>query len=68
MRHDRQDFEHLQHEADRVRPRPKVSVLGYITILFAAAFALLLLSYFMQQRNNEEVISGLRNRCLPGSH
>jgi cell division protein FtsB len=37
-----------------------VSVLGYITILFITAFLLLLMSYFMQQRSNEEVISGLK--------
>lgn len=52
--------EHLQLEADRVKPRQKVTVLSYLTILFAAAFLLLLLSYLMQQRNNQEVISGLK--------
>lgn len=52
--------DHLQQEADRTRPHKKMSVLGYITILFAAAFLLLLMSYLMQQRNNEEVISGLK--------
>jgi len=57
---DRQEMRRLQHEGDRVKPRSKVSVLGYITILFAAAFMLLLLSYLMQQRKNEEVISGLK--------
>ena len=34
--------------------------MGYLTILFAAAFLLLLLSYFMQQRANEQAISGLQ--------
>lgn len=57
---DKQDLTHLQQEADRVKPHMRVSVLGYITILFAAAFLLLLLSYFMQQRSNEQVISGLK--------
>lgn len=51
---------HLQREADRARPSKKISVLSYLTILFAAAFVLLLWSYFMQQRKNEEVISGLK--------
>lgn len=58
--HEKKMPEHLQQEADRVRPRQKVTVLSYLTILFAAAFLLLLLSYLMQQRNNQEVISGLK--------
>ncbi len=58
--HDNQQPRNLQHEADRAKPRSKLSVMGYITILFAAAFLLLLLSYFMQQRKNEELISGLK--------
>lgn len=36
------------------------SVIGYLFILFAAAFLLLLLAYFMQQRNSEEIIGDLR--------
>lgn len=54
-----QEVQHLQHEAEHARPHKKVSVMGYLTILFAAAFLLLLLSYFMQQRANEQAISGL---------
>lgn len=50
----------LQHEAEHAKPHKKVSVMGYLTILFAAAFLLLLLSYFMQQRANEQAISGLK--------
>jgi uncharacterized protein HemX len=50
--------DHLQREADRAKPSKKVSVLNYLTILFAAAFVLLLWSYFMPQRKNEELISG----------
>jgi septal ring factor EnvC (AmiA/AmiB activator) len=57
---DRPEQIRLQREADRARPRSKVSVLGYITILFGAAFLLLLMAYFMQQRSNERVISGLK--------
>ena len=55
-----QEVQHLQHEAEHARPHKKVSVMGYLTILFAAAFLLLLLSYFMQQRANEQAISGLQ--------
>lgn len=54
-----QEAQHLQHEAEHAKPHKKVSVMGYLTILFAAAFLLLLLSYFMQQRANEQAISGL---------
>lgn len=38
-----------------------VSVFSYLTILFAAAFFMLLMAYFMQQRNNEVTMSGLRD-------
>lgn len=38
-----------------------VSVFSYLTILFAAAFFMLLMAYFMQQRNNEVAMSGLRD-------
>ena len=55
-----QDKHSLQHEAEHAKPHKKVSVMGYLTILFAAAFLLLLLSYFMQQRANEQAISGLQ--------
>lgn len=37
------------------------SVFIYLAILFAAAFVMLLMAYFMQQRNNEAAISGLQN-------
>jgi len=52
---------YLQQEADRVRPLKRHSVGIYVAILFAVAFFFLFLSYFMQQRNNEAVISGLRD-------
>lgn len=52
---------HLQHEAEHSRPRKKVAVVSYLAILFGAAFLLLLLSYFMQQRASEQAISGLQN-------
>ena len=59
--HEKKTPEHLQQEADRVQPRQKITVLSYLTILFAAAFLLLLMSYLMQQRNSQEVISGLKD-------
>lgn len=39
--------------------RRRQSVVLYITILFAAAFALLLMTYAMDQRRNSETISNL---------
>ncbi len=47
-------------EPDGHKPKKQMSVVIYLSILFLAAFALLLLSYFMQQRNNAEVLSGLK--------
>lgn len=52
---------YLQQEAERVRPIKRHSVGIYVAVLFAVAFIFLLLSYFMQQRNNEAVISGLQD-------
>lgn len=51
----------LQSEADREKPKRGASVVTYIAVLFAVAFLLLLLSYFMQQRNTEQVIQGLQS-------
>ena len=49
--------EDLQHEAEHTPPPHKRgSVLLYLAILFGAAFLLLLMSYFMQQRANREAI------------
>lgn len=59
--HEKRDRGRLQHEAEHARPRKKVSVLGYLTILFAAAFLLLLLSYFMQQRTSQDTIDDLKS-------
>lgn len=55
-----QDKHNLQHQADRVKPGSRRSVLSYLVILFAAAFVLLLLSYFMQQRTNEQAMDNLQ--------
>lgn len=57
--HDRQ-LDDLQHEAEHTRPPKKGSVMGYLAILFAAAFLLLLMSYFMQQRTNQEAMNDLQ--------
>lgn len=58
MSEEKQD---LQRQADRAKPGSKRSVLTYMTILFIAAFILLLLAYFMQHRSNEEAIDGLKS-------
>lgn len=50
-----------------VTPRPRrvhkkrAPVFLYLTILFAAAFLLLMLSYFMQQRTMAESLAGLKD-------
>lgn len=51
----------LQRKADRAKPGSTRSVLSYMTILFAAAFILLLMAYFMQQRSSEATIDGLKD-------
>ena len=50
----------LQHEAEHTRPHKRGSVMVYLAVLFAAAFLLLLLSYFMQQRINRETLDDLQ--------
>ena len=44
----------LQHQAEHARSRRQSPIIGYLMILFAAAFLLLLLAYFQQQRANSE--------------
>lgn len=39
----------------------KSAVVNYITILFLAAFLLLMLTYLMEQRQSAEILDGLRN-------
>ena len=53
---DKLEASHLQHEAEHVKPTKKLSVMSYLTILFGVAFLLMLLSYFMQQRNSSEAL------------
>lgn len=60
MSADAEKTEHLQHDAEHERPGKKLSVMTYLAILFGAAFLLLLLSYFMQQRTASETIEGLK--------
>lgn len=43
------------------RKNERSSVYVYLAVLFGAAFLMLLLAYFVQQRNNETTISGLEN-------
>lgn len=53
--------EDLQHEAEHTQPPHKRgSVMIYLAVLFAAAFLLLLMSYFMQQRANREAMDDLQ--------
>lgn len=56
---DKQEEVHLQHEAEHTQHKEKVSVWGYLTILFAAAFLLLGLTLFMQIRNQNEANNDL---------
>ena len=44
-----------------IKPKSGKPVAIYLVILFAAAFALLLMAYFMQQRSSNEVIGNLQN-------
>ena len=50
----------LQHAAEHETVHKKPSVLLYLAILFAAAFLLMALSYFMQRRASDETIQGLK--------
>lgn len=55
----REEKQSLQQQADRTRPSGRKPVLVYLVILFAAAFILLLLAFFMQKRANEVAIDNL---------
>lgn len=50
----------IQHQAEHTRSRRRSPVTGYLAILFAAAFLLLLLAYFQQQRANSETTNALK--------
>lgn len=49
----RRDPESIQHQAEHTHSRRRSPVMGYLVILFAVAFLLLLLAYFQQQRTND---------------
>lgn len=44
----------LQHQAEHTRPSHRSSIVGYLAVMFAVAFLLLLIAYFQQQRLNAE--------------
>lgn len=53
----------IQHQAEHTRSRRRSPVMGYLVILFAVAFLLLLLAYFQQQRMsaaNSQAIDALK--------
>ena len=56
----------LQHDAEHEKPprNKQQSVLIYLVILFAAAFLLMALSYFMQRRTSDATIEGLRGQSV----
>lgn len=54
-----QEGRRVRKNTAQSKPRPQNHVLTYLAILFAAAFFLLLMAYFMQQRANREAIDGL---------
>lgn len=50
----------IQHQAEHARSRRRSPVMGYLAILFATAFLLLLFAYFQQQRLNSETTDALK--------
>ena len=50
----------LQHAAEHEKPTKRNPVLFYLMILFAAAFLLLLMSFLMQHRANQEAMNNLQ--------
>jgi len=50
----RRESENLQHQAEHTRPRRRAPIAGYLVVLFAVAFLLLLMAYFQQQRQSSE--------------
>ena len=57
---EKQERSRLQHEAEHEKPTKRNPVLFYLMILFAAAFLLLLMSFLMQRRANQEAIDNLQ--------
>lgn len=54
-RSEKEEAAHLQYETEHTAPGKTPSVLPYLAILVAAAFILLVMAYFMQQRTAESV-------------
>ena len=54
----------LPVEKPESRKKSEQSVIVYITILFTVVFLLILLSYFMHQRENETTISNLQGEHI----
>lgn len=52
--------QNLQHQAEHTRTGHRSNVVGYLAILFAAAFLLLGFAYLQQQRINEETTDALK--------
>lgn len=51
----------VSRETSRPEKNKRSPVYVYLAVLFGAAFLMLLLAYFIQQRNNETTISGLQS-------
>lgn len=56
---DAQETAPLEEQKPKTKKQSQESVIVYVTILFTVAFLLVLLSYFMQQRKNEDALSDL---------
>ena len=50
----------LQHQAEHTHASRKMSVFGYLAILFLVAFLLLLIAFFQQRRSNAETQDALQ--------
>lgn len=51
-----------EEELSPKKPKKKSApVVNYITLLFLAAFSLLLMTYLMEQRQSAEILDGIRN-------
>lgn len=59
-RFSRPEPENFQHQAEHTHPRRKMSVFGYLAVLFAVAFLLLLMAFFQQQRASDETADALQ--------
>lgn len=57
---EKQERGRLQHAAEHEKSHKRNPVLFYLMILFAAAFLLLLMSFLMQRRANQEAITNLQ--------